>query len=85
MLMNFRDTVREASYPGSHAVHVAMGLAWLDQMIAQSASQLDRAKNEEKEMLKRAKAAIADAGGKINGGEIHEPGLNGQINPVEIH
>lgn len=66
MLIGFREGVREGSYQGRHLIKIAQGLMFLDKMIGQCAGQIEVAKQREKEMMKKAKEAIKDAGGKIH-------------------
>lgn len=68
MMLSFREGVRNGTYQGKHLISIAQGLMFLDTLIGQSQGQLERAKAEQKEMFKRAKEEIAQAGGKINGG-----------------
>lgn len=58
MLLDFRDVVKNASYSGSDAPAVAMGLNFLENMIANSASQLNTLKQTEKATREALKAAI---------------------------
>jgi len=67
MIVGFRDAIRETSFLGKHARNVAMGLEWLDQTVNGSANQLEAIKREEKDMIRRAKEAIKEAGGQMNG------------------
>jgi hypothetical protein len=73
MLTGFRDALRESSFPGSYARHIALGMDFIERMIQQSRMNMDMAKREEKEMIKRTKDAIKEAGGQINGEPVATP------------
>lgn len=67
MLVGFREAIREGTYHGKGLIVIAQGLMFLDQLIGQSQAQLEMAKAEEKEALRKAKEAIVNGGGKVNG------------------
>lgn len=71
MLISFREGVRNGTYEGKNLISIAQGLMFLDSLIGQSQGQLEMAKKEEKEALKRAKEAITEAGGKMNEATPH--------------
>lgn len=67
MMVGFEEAIRDGSFSGRHARALALGLDFVQRTIPMYKHQLDVAKAQEKEMLKRAKAAIKDAGGDVNG------------------
>lgn len=67
MLTSFREAIREGTYQGKGLVSIAQGLMFLDTLIGQSQAQMEMAKAEEKEALRRAKEIIDSDGGKVNG------------------
>lgn len=56
MLIDFRDSVRSAKFPGADSQSVALGLNFLEQMIASAAAQLAALKNSEKQTTAALKA-----------------------------
>ena len=67
MLVNFKAAIRNNKWDGSDTAAVAMGLMMIAQMEAQYSSQLERAKKQDKEMAQKAREAIQNAGGQVNG------------------
>jgi len=65
MLIGFHETVSEASILGKQSRYMAMGIEFLKNMIEQSRRDVERVKAQEKEMMKNAKDAIKEAGGKF--------------------
>jgi hypothetical protein len=57
MLVGFRKGIREATFKGEFLVHVAQGMAFLDNMVAQSQGQYEMAIRMQKEAEKQAKEA----------------------------
>lgn len=47
MLMGFRGAVKEGSFPGRSAEHIAMGIIFLTNMLNQSSAQIKMAKQSE--------------------------------------
>jgi hypothetical protein len=66
MLIGFREGIMEASIIGKYSKTVAMGIEFLNNMIEQSRRDVERVKIQEKSMMKNAKDAIKEAGGKFN-------------------
>lgn len=66
MLVGFRDSLQDCQFPGKDARNIALGMDFIARMIEQSKIQIEYAKSQEKEMMKRAKDAIKDAGGQVN-------------------
>lgn len=58
MLIEFRDAVDAAQFPGSHAKWVAMGLNFLENMINQSHAQLEVMKRLAREGKKAENLAV---------------------------
>ena len=54
MLVGFRKGIKSGTFSGEHIVHVAQGMAFLDNMVAQSQGQYEMAIRVEKEMKKQA-------------------------------
>lgn len=67
MLVNFKAAIRNNKWDGSDTAAVAMGLMMIAQMESQYRSQLDRAMQQDKIMAQKAREAIKQAGGEING------------------
>jgi len=55
MLVGFRKGIRAGTYAGDHLIHIAQGLQFLDNMVAQSQGQLEMAIRMEKEMRAKEK------------------------------
>lgn len=70
MLTGFREGVREGTYQGKHLKHIALGIEWLGPMINQWQAQLELAKREQKDAIKKAQEAIRNSGGSINGSHL---------------
>jgi hypothetical protein len=68
MLMGFREGVRDGTYQGRWLIKIAQGLMFLDSIIGQSQAQMEHAKQEQKDAIKKAKETIQSAGGTINNG-----------------
>lgn len=62
MLVDFRDTVKRATFLGKDAACIAQGLNFLENMVAQSASQIDGLKRAEKQTREQIKAALRNQG-----------------------
>jgi|SRR5690242_18649563 len=75
MLVRFKEAVRDNTWPGDTVQAVAMGLQMIITLEGQYRGQVERMRAMEKEAVKRAKQAINDAGGQVNG-------ENGQISPT---
>lgn len=60
MLVDFRDAIHAAVYPGKIAPAIAMGLNFLENMIANSANQLTALKQAEKETREALKKAARE-------------------------
>ena len=69
MLLGFIEALQAptTAVAAKHSRDIALGMDFLQRMIQQSKMQLEMAKAQEKELQRRAKAAIIDAGGKLNG------------------
>lgn len=74
MLVKFKSAIEEnAHWQGSDVQAVAMGLEMVKQMERQYRSQVEVARRSEEESRRRAKDAIKEAGGVINGEPATSP------------
>jgi hypothetical protein len=67
MLVNFKTAILSVDWPGEFVQAVAMGLEMVKTMETQSRGQVEMARQNEEEMKRRAKEAIKQQGGTING------------------
>ncbi len=67
LLVKFREAIREGTFQGKAMVSLAQGLMMLDTFIGQSQAQLERAKAEHKEAIKKAREEMDNAGSKVTG------------------
>ena len=70
MLIDFRDVIKSAKYAGSDAPAIAMGLNFLENMIASSAGQINALKQAERQTREALKAAVK---AKSNGSDPEKP------------
>ena len=61
MLVDFRDAIQQGTFPGTVAVATAMGLKFIDQMVVQSAQQLEKLRQAAKATA-TAKTAVKSQG-----------------------
>lgn len=79
MLTDFRDAIRTAEFPGKETAAVAIGLNFLDNMIANASGQLNALKQAEKQTREALKKALKE---KENGHPVGE--VKGPENPPEV-